>query len=138
MAVLNKVQLIGYIGHPPRFIKPKDYHLALVSMATNELGKKNGNPFTITEWHTLIFFGKLADNVVAGLQRGNQVYIEGNLRSNFWIDNENIKRKSYHVVVRHIQLLDKTKCGDLPEQLDKLSPEDYLAQMYSLLESSED
>jgi single-strand DNA-binding protein len=138
MAVLNKVQLIGHIGHSPRTAQTKENHpVASVSLATNESYRRNGEWETITEWHNLVFFGKLAAIATDRLQKGSQVYIEGKLRSNSWTDSEGVKRQSINIVVQTIQLLDNAKSKELPEQTDKPTPEEYLAQMHSMLDCEE-
>lgn len=138
MAVLNKVQLIGHVGHSPRSTQTKEHHpVASVSLATNESYRRNGEWETITEWHHLVFFGKLATLAVERLQKGSQVYIEGKLRSNHWADTEGVKRQSINIVVQTIQLIDNAKPKELPEQTDKPTPEEYLAQMHSMLECDE-
>lgn len=138
MAVLNKVQLIGHVGHSPKSTQTKENHpVASVSLATNESYRRNGEWETITEWHNLVFFGKLAAVAVERLQKGSQVYIEGKLRSNSWIDNEGVKRLSINIVVQSIQVIDNAKPKELPEQTDKPTPEEYLAQMHSMLACDE-
>lgn len=54
MAVLNKVQLIGHVGHSPRLTHTKENHSVMsVSIATNESFRRNDEWQTITEWHNL-------------------------------------------------------------------------------------
>ena len=138
MAVLNKVQLIGHVGHSPRTTQTKENHpVASVSIATNESYRRNGEWETITEWHHLVFFGKLANFAVGRLQKGSQIYIEGKLRSNNWTDLEGVKRQSINIMVQSIQLLDNAKPKEIPEQTDKSTPEEYLAQMHSMLACEE-
>ncbi|EHL30484.1 single-stranded DNA-binding protein [Legionella drancourtii] len=138
MAVLNKIQLIGHVGHSPRSTQTKENHpVASVSLATNESYRRNGEWETITEWHHLVFFGKLAALAVERLQKGSQIYIEGKLRSNNWIDTEGVKRQSINIVVQTIQLLDNAKPKELPEQTDKPTAEEYLDQMHSMLACEE-
>lgn len=138
MAVLNKVQLIGHIGNSPRCGETKENHFfASASLATNESYRRNGEWETKTEWHNLVFFGKLADIAAERLKKGGLVYIEGKLRSNNWTDTEGVKRQSINIVVQTIQLLDSAKPKELPEQADKPTAENYLAQMHSMLECEE-
>ena len=135
MAVLNKVQLIGHVGHSPKTTQTRENHpVASVSLATNESYRRNDEWETVTEWHSLVFFGKLANFAVERLQKGSQIYIEGKLRSNNWTDAEGVKRQSFNIVVQSIQLLDSARLKELPEQTDKPTAEEYLTQMHSLLE----
>ena len=138
MAVLNKVQLIGHVGHSPKISQTKENHpVASVSLATNESYRRNGEWESIAEWHHLVFFGKLATFAAERLQKGSLVYIEGKLRSNNWIDAEGVKRQSINIVVQTLQLLDNAKTKELPEETDKPGSEEYLAQIHSMLSSEE-
>ena len=133
MAVLNRVQLIGHIGQEPKLSNAKDGRpYATVSLATNESFQKNDQWETVTEWHNLVFFGKLA-SLASRLQKGSLVFIEGKLRSNSWTDSEGAKRQSINILVQTIQFLDNVKPKDMPGEDDKLTPDDYLAQMHELV-----
>ncbi|MBA2710266.1 MAG: single-stranded DNA-binding protein [Tatlockia sp.] len=138
MAALNKIQLIGHVGQSPKSTLTKENHtVASVSLATNESFKRHGEWETTTEWHHLVFFGKLAAFAIERLQKGNLIYIEGRLRSNNWIDAEGVKRKSINIVVQTLQLLDSVKIKEIPEETDKPTAEEYLAEMHSMLESED-
>lgn len=138
MAVLNRVQLLGHVGQEPNTnLTQEGLSYANVSLATNESFKKNDEWVTLTEWHNLVFFGKLATFASERLQKGSQIYIEGKLRLNRWTDSEGVKRQSSNIVVQSLQLLDNAKTKELPEEPDKPTPDEYLSQMRSLLESEE-
>lgn len=135
MAVLNKVQLIGHVGRAPKSTVTNEGHaVASVSLATNESYRHHGEWKTHTEWHHLVFFGKLAALAIERLQKGSPVYIEGKLRLNNWMDSEGLKRQSTNIVVQSIQFLDGAKSKELPEGTEKSIPEENLAQIYSMLE----
>lgn len=75
MAALNRVQLLGHIGREPKFIITKEGRpLVIVSLATNESYKKNNQWEAVTEWHNLVFFGKLA-SLATRLQKGSLVLV---------------------------------------------------------------
>ena len=138
MAVLNRVQLLGHVGQAPKTnITKEGIPYANLSLATNESFKKNDEWVTLTEWHNLVFFGKLATFASERLQKGSQIYIEGKLRLNRWTDSDGVKRQSSNIVVQSLQLLDNAKPKELPEEPDKPTSEEYLSQMRSLLESEE-
>ncbi len=78
MAALNKIQLIGHVGQSPKSTLTKENHpVASVSLATNESFKRHGEWETTTEWHHLVFFGKLATfagGVAANLRNFRTVF----------------------------------------------------------------
>ena len=89
MASLNKVILIGNLGKDPetRYAPSGDAICNLV-VATTETwkDKATGERKEATEWHRVIFFGKLAEIAAQYLKKGAQVYIEGRLQTRKWQD----------------------------------------------------
>ena len=106
MASLNKVQLIGNVGRDPeiRYL-PSGDPVANVTLATSERYKdKAGEKQERTEWHRLVFFGKLAEIVEKYVTKGNPIYVEGQIRTSEYEKNGE-KRYSTEIVVREMQLL---------------------------------
>ncbi len=84
MASINKVILIGNLGRDPetRFL-PSGSAVANISVATTDTwkDKTSGEKKEATEWHRVVFFGRLAEIVGEYLKKGSQVYIEGRLQT---------------------------------------------------------
>lgn len=84
MASINKVILIGNLGRDPetRFL-PSGSAVANISIATTDTwkDKTSGEKKEATEWHRVVFFGRLAEIVGEYLKKGSQVYIEGRLQT---------------------------------------------------------
>ncbi|MDE9483771.1 single-stranded DNA-binding protein [Xenorhabdus bovienii] len=99
---INKVILVGYLGQDPeiRYL-PAGGTVAMLSMATSDnwRDKQTGEIREKTEWHRVVIFGKLADIAAEYLQKGAQVYIEGQLQTRKWQDNQGQDRYSTEVVV---------------------------------------
>lgn len=86
--MLNKVQLIGFLGATPdiRYI-PGDNSKAVAkfSLATSESWKwKDGKKQEHTEWHNIVIYGKLAEIAGEYLEKGSLVYLEGKLQTRSW------------------------------------------------------
>ena len=81
---LNKVQLIGRTGKDPEIRTVNDTSLASVSLATSEK-KKDGSE--ATEWHNLVFWGKLAETVQKYVQKGTLLYVEGKIHTRNYESN---------------------------------------------------
>ena len=84
MASINKVILIGNLGRDPetRFL-PSGSAVANISVATTDTwkDKTSGEKKEATEWHRVVFFGRLSEIVVDYLKKGSQVYVEGRLQT---------------------------------------------------------
>lgn len=87
---INKVILVGRLGKDPevRYI-PNGGAVANLQVATSEIwrDKQTGEMREQTEWHRVVLFGKLAEVAGEYLRKGEQVYIEGQLRTRSWEDN---------------------------------------------------
>ena len=108
---INKVILIGNLGADPevRFM-PSGGAVANVRVATNETWKdrQSGEQQERTEWHRVVFFGKLAEIAGQYLRKGSKVYIEGRLQTREW-EKDGIKRYTTEIVVDiggQMQMLD--------------------------------
>lgn len=81
---INKVILVGRLGKDPevRYI-PNGGAVANLQVATSESwrDKQTGEIREQTEWHRVVLFGKLAEVAGEYLHKGEQVYIEGQLRT---------------------------------------------------------
>jgi single-strand DNA-binding protein len=95
MASVNKVILIGNLGRDPesRYTASGDA-TCNITIATTETwkDKQSGEKKEATEWHRIVFFGRLAEIVGQYLKKGSQVYVEGSLRTRKWTDKEGHER----------------------------------------------
>lgn len=77
---VNKVILVGNLGQDPEMrYMPNGGAVANLRLATSESwrDKATGEQKEVTEWHTVVIFGKLAEIAGEYLRKGSQVYIEG-------------------------------------------------------------
>ena len=90
MASVNRVTLIGHLGRDPEMRTfPSGDQVANVAIATPDRwkDKTTGEEKSATEWHRVVFNGRLAEIVGQHLKKGAQVYVEGALRTRKWTDN---------------------------------------------------
>jgi single-strand DNA-binding protein len=107
MAGVNKVILVGNLGKDPE-VKHLENGIAVAKfpIATSESYKdKSGNRVDQTEWHNIVMWRGLAEVAEKYLRKGNQIYIEGKLRSRSWEDTEGIKRYTTEIVADQMTML---------------------------------
>ena len=89
MASVNKVIIVGNLGRDPEMRTfPSGDQVANVRIATTDRwrDKNTGENKEATEWHSVVFNGRLAEIVGQYLRKGSQVYVEGSLRTRKWTD----------------------------------------------------
>ncbi len=99
---INRVILIGNLGKDPEVrYQPSGGAVANLTIATSESwrDKQTGQNKEVTEWHRVILFGKVAEVAGEYLRKGSQVYIEGQLRTRKWQDQQGIDRYTTEIVV---------------------------------------
>lgn len=99
---INKVILIGHLGQDPEVrYMPSGGAIANITLATSDSwrDKQTGEQKERTEWHRVVFFGKLAEIAGEYLRKGSQVYVEGRLQTRKWQDQSGQDRYTTEVVV---------------------------------------
>lgn len=107
---LNKVQLIGNLTRDPELkALPSGVQVASFSIATNEVYyDKNKQKQEKVEFHNIVVFGKIAENVGRFLKKGSQVYVEGKLQTRSW-DKEGVKQYRTEINALSVQFGSKPK-----------------------------
>ena len=88
---VNKVILVGNLGKDPEVrYSPNGSAVANCTLATTESwkDKTSGEKQEKTEWHRVVFFGRLAEIAGEYLKKGSQIYVEGRLQTRKWQDKE--------------------------------------------------
>lgn len=122
---VNKVILIGNLGAKPevRYTAGGDA-VANIRVATSESWKdrNTGETQERTEWHNVVFFGKLAEIVAQYLHKGSKIYVEGKLRTRKWQGQDGQDRYTTEVVVDingAMQMLDSRPGGGTGDYDDR-------------------
>ena len=109
MASVNKVILVGNLGRDPEMRSfPSGDQVANVTLATTDKwkDKQSGEPREHTEWHRLVFNGRLAEIAGQYLRKGSQIYVEGSIRTRKWQDQASGQdRYSTEIRVDQMQML---------------------------------
>jgi single-strand DNA-binding protein len=89
---LNKVLLIGRLGADPEIKQMSNgKNVARLSLATSESwkDKSTGEKKEKTEWHRIVIFNEGLVNIVQQyLKKGAQIYIEGQMTTRKWKDEQ--------------------------------------------------
>ena len=108
MASVNKVIVVGNLGRDPetRYM-PDGAAITNVSVATSFqwTDKASGEKKEETEWHRVVFRGKLAEVAGEYLKKGSQVYVEGRLRTRKWQDKDGQDRYTTEIRADSMQML---------------------------------
>ena len=111
---LNKAMLIGHLGKDPEVrYMPSGGAVANVTLATNETwkDKQTGENQERTEWHNIVFYGKLADIAGEYLRKGRQVYVEGRLQTRKWQDKNGQDRYTTEIIANEMMMLGSREGG---------------------------
>jgi single-strand DNA-binding protein len=102
---LNKVQLIGNLGADPEIRRTQDGRpIANLRIATSETWKdrNTGERKEKTEWHTVVCFNEgLCKVIEQYVHKGDKLYIEGQLQTRKWQDQNGNDRYSTEVVLQN-------------------------------------
>jgi len=107
MAGVNKVILIGNLGKNPEVTTFENgVKKASFSLATTEKYKdREGRPVENTEWHNVVLWRGLAEIAEKYLSKGNQVFIEGKIKTRSYDDKDGNKRYITEIVADSMTLL---------------------------------
>ncbi|HED4875336.1 TPA: single-stranded DNA-binding protein [Stenotrophomonas maltophilia] len=104
---INKVILVGNLGNDPD-VKYTQGGMAItrISLATTSVRKdKDGNQQERTEWHRVVFFGKLGEIAGEYLRKGSSVYVEGSLRYDKYTGQDGVEKYSTDIIADEMQML---------------------------------
>ena len=116
---VNKVILVGNLGRDPEIRTTQDgTRVANLSLATSETwrDRNSGERRERTEWHRVAIFNeRLVDVAEKYLRKGSKVYIEGQLQTRKWTDQNGQERYTTEVVLQRFRgeltMLDSRSSG---------------------------
>lgn len=112
MASVNKVILIGNLGRNPEMRYSSDgAAICNISMATTSQwnDRTTNEKQEETEWHRVVFYGKLAEIAGEYLTKGRSVYVEGRLRTRKWKGKDGQDRYTTEIIADQMQMLGGNK-----------------------------
>ena len=118
MASVNKVIIVGNLGKDPETrYAPSGDAVTNIVVATTETwkDKTSGEKREATEWHRVVFFGKLAEIAGQYLKKGSQVYLEGKLKTRKWQDKDGQDRFTTEINADEMKMLGSKGDGQQQE-----------------------
>ena len=101
---VNKVILLGNLGRDPEVRSAQDgMKIVNLNIATSERWKdrNSGEQRERTEWHRVVIFNEnLARIAEQYLRKGSTVYLEGQLQSRKWTDQQGVEKYTTEVVLQ--------------------------------------
>ena len=108
MSSKNQVNLIGRLGKDPEL---KEFSnggkVCNVTIATSErwTDKNSGEQREETEWHNLVFNGKLAELAAQYLKKGDAVSVTGKIKTRSWAGDDGQTRYRTEIACYELQFL---------------------------------
>jgi len=105
---LNKVMIIGYLGHDPDMrYTPNGKPVTSFSVnVTRTWITADGERREATEWFNVVAWGNLAEICSQHLRKGRRVYIEGHIQTRSWEDQAGQKHFRTELVANEMIILD--------------------------------
>ncbi len=105
---VNKVILIGNLGADPETrYTAGGSAVTNVRLATTDSwrDKQTGEQQERTEWHRVVFLGRLAEIAAEYLRKGSQIYVEGRIQTRKWQGQDGNDRWTTEIVANEMQML---------------------------------
>jgi single stranded DNA-binding protein (ssb) len=104
---VNKAIIIGNLGQDPETkYTAGGMAITTASIATASVRKdREGNTEEVTQWHRVVFFGKLGEIAGEYLRKGSQVYVEGEIRYERFTGQDGQEKYVTKIVANEMQML---------------------------------
>ncbi|MEO0411827.1 MAG: single-stranded DNA-binding protein [Pseudomonadota bacterium] len=130
--MLNQAQIIGHVGQDPDIRTLNNGNpVANFTVATSKHWKdrETGEKRELTEWHRVTVMAEGLCGVVKDhVRKGTQLYVQGELRTRKWTDQNDIERWSTEILVGQfggkLQLLGKKSGGNLNDMSASAAQQD--------------
>lgn len=128
---VNKTIIIGHLGNDPEVrYMPTGGAVANITVATSEswTDKQTNEKKEHTEWHKVVFHGRLAEIAGEYLRKGSKVYLEGKLKTRKWQDQQGVERYTTEIIANEMQMLDGKQDGQQAVQQQRPAQQQQMQQ----------
>ncbi len=111
---LNKAMIAGNLTRDPELKSlPNGTPVCNMSVATNSSYKKaDGIKIDKVEYHSVIVFGKVAENCGKYLKKGQSVLVEGSLQTRTWEKDDGSKAYKTEILAQGVQFGSRKNAQD--------------------------
>lgn len=109
---INKVILLGNLGHDVSYREFENGQVAQFSVATTEKGYKTKDGRDVpdqTEWHNIVLMNGLAKIAKDYLKKGDKVYLEGKIRTRKYTNKQGEEKQITEIIGTSMELLTPKK-----------------------------
>jgi len=120
---VNYVEIIGRVTRQPELKVIKGgQSLTSFSLATNRTYKnKDGEKVEESDFHNVIFWGKVAETICTYVKQGQCIRITGRLRTRKWEDKDGSTRYVTEIVGENFQFGEQARSAEAPEVKESTS-----------------
>ncbi len=114
--MINRAIIEGFVADEPFVRATERGKVARIRVATVEHrpSSNSGKVHEIVEWHTVVFWGELADVVDEKLHAGMAIHTEGTLQTRQWEGKDGVKHRTTDIVASQLKILDGIEGYRLP------------------------
>lgn len=105
---VNHAEIVGNVTRDPEMRTTTNGQQVLtIGVATNERwkDKATGEDRDRTEFHNVVIWGALAEEVSRAVKKGNRVYVSGRVQTRSWETKEGSKRTTTEIIADNVHLL---------------------------------
>ena len=110
---LNSVQLLGRLGQDPSQRSEKAPVNISIATDRNYRDEKGENGWsTKTTWHNLVGWGKVGENLMSSVKKGDTIYVQGNIDNRVVESEDGSKRTFTDIVVENFRVAQRKGAGN--------------------------
>lgn len=103
---MNKIILIGNIGHTPELKHAEDKSFLRFPLAVKDPYRNE------TDWFDCVSFGKQAETIANYFVKGSKIAVVGRVQTGIYEGNDGAKRKKFDVIVESFDFCDSKASGE--------------------------
>ena len=109
----NKAIVVGNLTRDPDMRKTTNgTSICNIAIASNRHYKdKDGNKQSTVEYHNIVIFGRMGENVAQYMKKGDEMLVEGYLKTSSW-EKDGVKKYRTDIIAENVQFGSKRNKGD--------------------------
>ncbi len=107
MVTMNRIELIGHVGHTPDVHRSTDGRLTVrFHLATDRPSVPGAT--ASADWHHVVCWAKLAEFAAQSVTKGRLVYVAGRLSYRSWVGTDGRTRHATEIIASEVLLLGRS------------------------------